>query len=152
MWLPRQVNLHTDISQRTVHQQSPTPANNECIILWAIYSVLHYWGRTQQQPLMHKACDLCLCPQGQQPLFSKDRSRFFCTLPVKQGGQGDFHHVTMFSRKVTLSLLHELSSSLIRNLSVQIFSNPPDWLSFSYEASRMKSDTWRRETGRWRKS
>uniref|UniRef100_A0A671YKJ5 Inactive dipeptidyl peptidase 10-like n=1 Tax=Sparus aurata TaxID=8175 RepID=A0A671YKJ5_SPAAU len=35
-----------------------------------------------------------------QPLFSKDRSRFFCTLPVKQGGQGDFHHVTMFSRKL----------------------------------------------------
>uniref|UniRef100_A0A8C5DGS0 Inactive dipeptidyl peptidase 10-like n=1 Tax=Gouania willdenowi TaxID=441366 RepID=A0A8C5DGS0_GOUWI len=37
--------------------------------------------------------------QNQEPLFSKDRSRFFLTLPVKQGGQGDFHHISMFSRK-----------------------------------------------------
>uniref|UniRef100_A0A7N6BUH9 Dipeptidyl peptidase like 10 n=1 Tax=Anabas testudineus TaxID=64144 RepID=A0A7N6BUH9_ANATE len=35
----------------------------------------------------------------QEPLFSKDRSRFFLTLPVKQGGQGDFHHITMFTKK-----------------------------------------------------
>ncbi|XP_028322872.1 inactive dipeptidyl peptidase 10-like [Gouania willdenowi] len=38
--------------------------------------------------------------QNQEPLFSKDRSRFFLTLPVKQGGQGDFHHISMFSRKL----------------------------------------------------
>lgn len=43
---------------------------------------------------------LRLCLQRQVPLFSEDRSRFFLTLPVKQGGQGDFHHLTMFSRKV----------------------------------------------------
>ncbi|KAA8579421.1 hypothetical protein FQN60_006514 [Etheostoma spectabile] len=36
----------------------------------------------------------------QEPLFSKDRSRFFLTLPVKQGGHGDFHHITMFSKKL----------------------------------------------------
>uniref|UniRef100_A0A7N6AJ63 Dipeptidylpeptidase IV N-terminal domain-containing protein n=1 Tax=Anabas testudineus TaxID=64144 RepID=A0A7N6AJ63_ANATE len=36
----------------------------------------------------------------QEPLFSKDRSRFFLTLPVKQGGQGDFHHITMFTKKL----------------------------------------------------
>uniref|UniRef100_A0A671YFT4 Inactive dipeptidyl peptidase 10-like n=1 Tax=Sparus aurata TaxID=8175 RepID=A0A671YFT4_SPAAU len=47
-----------------------------------------------------ESSDMWLPRQGQQPLFSKDRSRFFCTLPVKQGGQGDFHHVTMFSRKL----------------------------------------------------
>ncbi|XP_061572278.1 inactive dipeptidyl peptidase 10-like [Cololabis saira] len=38
--------------------------------------------------------------QRQEPLFSKDRSRFFLALPVKQGGQGDFHHITMFTRKL----------------------------------------------------
>uniref|UniRef100_A0A3B4ZMK4 Inactive dipeptidyl peptidase 10-like n=1 Tax=Stegastes partitus TaxID=144197 RepID=A0A3B4ZMK4_9TELE len=38
-------------------------------------------------------------PQRQEPLFSKDRSRFFLALPVKQGGQGDFHHITMFTKK-----------------------------------------------------
>uniref|UniRef100_A0A665TVY2 Dipeptidylpeptidase IV N-terminal domain-containing protein n=1 Tax=Echeneis naucrates TaxID=173247 RepID=A0A665TVY2_ECHNA len=37
-----------------------------------------------------------LSRQTQEPLFSKDRSRFFLTLPLKQGGQGDFHHITMF--------------------------------------------------------
>ncbi|XP_029370914.1 inactive dipeptidyl peptidase 10-like [Echeneis naucrates] len=41
-----------------------------------------------------------LSRQTQEPLFSKDRSRFFLTLPLKQGGQGDFHHITMFSRKL----------------------------------------------------
>ncbi|XP_034061338.1 inactive dipeptidyl peptidase 10-like isoform X2 [Gymnodraco acuticeps] len=38
--------------------------------------------------------------QGQEPLFSKDRSRFFLSLPVKQGGQGDFNHITMFTKKL----------------------------------------------------
>ncbi|XP_041835070.1 inactive dipeptidyl peptidase 10-like isoform X2 [Melanotaenia boesemani] len=38
--------------------------------------------------------------QRQEPLFSEDRSRFFLTLPVKQGGQGDFHHITMFTKKL----------------------------------------------------
>uniref|UniRef100_A0A667XAY2 Dipeptidyl peptidase like 10 n=1 Tax=Myripristis murdjan TaxID=586833 RepID=A0A667XAY2_9TELE len=41
-----------------------------------------------------------LSNQRQEPLFSKDRSRFFLTLPVKQGGQGDFHHITMFTKKL----------------------------------------------------
>ncbi|KAL3045909.1 hypothetical protein OYC64_014041 [Pagothenia borchgrevinki] len=38
--------------------------------------------------------------QGQEPLFSKDRSRFLLSLPVKQGGQGDFNHITMFTKKL----------------------------------------------------
>ncbi|KAM9328354.1 inactive dipeptidyl peptidase 10-like [Pholidichthys leucotaenia] len=38
--------------------------------------------------------------QGEEPMFSQDRSRFFLTLPVKQGGQGDFQHISMFSRKL----------------------------------------------------
>uniref|UniRef100_A0A4W6DIB3 Dipeptidyl peptidase like 10 n=1 Tax=Lates calcarifer TaxID=8187 RepID=A0A4W6DIB3_LATCA len=42
---------------------------------------------------------LCFSLQRQEPFFSKDRSRFFLTLPVKQGGQGDFHHITMFTKK-----------------------------------------------------
>ncbi|TMS11921.1 Inactive dipeptidyl peptidase 10 [Larimichthys crocea] len=41
-----------------------------------------------------------LSRQRQEPLFSRDRTRFFLTLPVKQGGQGDFHHITMFTRKL----------------------------------------------------
>ncbi|XP_053170482.1 inactive dipeptidyl peptidase 10-like [Scomber japonicus] len=38
--------------------------------------------------------------QREEPLFSKDRSRFFLTQPVKQGGQGDFHHIKMFTKKL----------------------------------------------------
>ncbi|KAM4601751.1 inactive dipeptidyl peptidase 10-like [Polymixia lowei] len=40
-----------------------------------------------------------LSKQSQVPLFSQDRGRFFLTLAVKQGGHGEFHHITMFSKK-----------------------------------------------------
>uniref|UniRef100_A0A3B3HRV8 Dipeptidyl peptidase like 10 n=1 Tax=Oryzias latipes TaxID=8090 RepID=A0A3B3HRV8_ORYLA len=40
-----------------------------------------------------------LSRQTQEPLFSTDRSRFFLALPVRQGGQGDFHHITMFTKQ-----------------------------------------------------
>uniref|UniRef100_A0A8D0CHN9 Dipeptidyl peptidase like 10 n=1 Tax=Scleropages formosus TaxID=113540 RepID=A0A8D0CHN9_SCLFO len=33
----------------------------------------------------------------QEPVFSSDGSKFFLTVPVKQGGQGEFHHIAMFS-------------------------------------------------------
>lgn len=38
--------------------------------------------------------------QNQQPVFSKDGSRFFLTVPVKQGGRGEFHHIAMFTTQV----------------------------------------------------
>ncbi|KAF7659136.1 hypothetical protein LDENG_00002770 [Lucifuga dentata] len=41
-----------------------------------------------------------LSMQGQEPLFSEDRSRFFLTQPVKQGGGGEFRHITMFTKKI----------------------------------------------------
>ncbi|XP_013874029.1 inactive dipeptidyl peptidase 10 [Austrofundulus limnaeus] len=40
-----------------------------------------------------------LSRQREEPLFSEDSSRFFLTLPIKQGGHGDFHHITMFTQK-----------------------------------------------------
>uniref|UniRef100_A0A673A107 Dipeptidyl peptidase like 10 n=1 Tax=Sphaeramia orbicularis TaxID=375764 RepID=A0A673A107_9TELE len=46
------------------------------------------------------SADTWLSRQGQEPLFSKDRNRFFLTLPMKQGGQGEFHHITMFTKKL----------------------------------------------------
>ncbi|KAK1789061.1 hypothetical protein P4O66_015004, partial [Electrophorus voltai] len=36
-------------------------------------------------------------PKNQEPFFSRDGSRFFLAVPVKQGGRGDFHHVAMFT-------------------------------------------------------
>ncbi|KAL1021891.1 hypothetical protein UPYG_G00019380 [Umbra pygmaea] len=42
--------------------------------------------------------DLWLTRQNQSPVFSKDGTRFFLTIPVKQGGQGDFQHIAMFTK------------------------------------------------------
>ncbi|XP_077578208.1 inactive dipeptidyl peptidase 10-like [Stigmatopora nigra] len=44
--------------------------------------------------------DFWISRQNQEPLFLKDTSRFFLAVPVTQGGQGDFHHITMFTKKV----------------------------------------------------
>uniref|UniRef100_A0A4W4GX00 Dipeptidyl peptidase like 10 n=1 Tax=Electrophorus electricus TaxID=8005 RepID=A0A4W4GX00_ELEEL len=41
--------------------------------------------------------ELWLSKQNQEPFFSRDGSRFFLAVPVKQGGRGDFHHVAMFT-------------------------------------------------------
>lgn len=38
--------------------------------------------------------------QNQEPVFSKDGNRFFLTVPVKQGGRGEFHHIAMFTTQV----------------------------------------------------
>ncbi|XP_070986901.1 inactive dipeptidyl peptidase 10-like [Oncorhynchus clarkii lewisi] len=35
--------------------------------------------------------------QNDEPLFSKDGNTFFLTMPIKHGGRGSFHHITMIS-------------------------------------------------------
>ncbi|XP_056611187.1 inactive dipeptidyl peptidase 10-like isoform X1 [Triplophysa dalaica] len=44
--------------------------------------------------------DVWLSRQNQEPFFSRDCSRFFLTVPVKQGGRGDFQHIAMFNSQV----------------------------------------------------
>uniref|UniRef100_A0A8C9ZTK5 Dipeptidyl peptidase like 10 n=1 Tax=Sander lucioperca TaxID=283035 RepID=A0A8C9ZTK5_SANLU len=44
-----------------------------------------------------ESSELWLSMQNQEPVFSKDGSRFFLTVPVKQGGRGEFHHIAMFT-------------------------------------------------------
>nr|XP_054592726.1 inactive dipeptidyl peptidase 10 isoform X3 [Nothobranchius furzeri] len=46
-----------------------------------------------------ESSDTWLSRQRQEPLFSEDLSRFFLTMPIKQGGHGDFHHINMFTQK-----------------------------------------------------
>uniref|UniRef100_A0A8C7FN81 Dipeptidyl peptidase like 10 n=1 Tax=Oncorhynchus kisutch TaxID=8019 RepID=A0A8C7FN81_ONCKI len=41
--------------------------------------------------------ELWLSKQNQEPVFSRDGSIFFLTVPVKQGGRGEFHHIAMFT-------------------------------------------------------
>ncbi|XP_071978282.1 inactive dipeptidyl peptidase 10-like [Engystomops pustulosus] len=43
------------------------------------------------------ASEVWLEKQNEEPIFSKDGSRFFMTVPAKQGGRGEFHHIAMFS-------------------------------------------------------
>ncbi|KAF3842711.1 hypothetical protein F7725_001560 [Dissostichus mawsoni] len=37
--------------------------------------------------------------QNEEPVFSKDCTTFFITLPLKQGGHGTFNHITMISNQ-----------------------------------------------------
>ncbi|XP_059905299.1 inactive dipeptidyl peptidase 10-like [Gadus macrocephalus] len=72
------------------------------------------WLRRSQNASVLAVCDAttCSCIQRHQetseawltmqdrvPWFSRDRSRLFLTLPVKQGGQGDFQHISMLIKK-----------------------------------------------------
>nr|DBA19510.1 TPA: hypothetical protein GDO54_015338 [Pyxicephalus adspersus] len=41
--------------------------------------------------------DVWLSKQNEEPVFSKDGTKFFMTVPVKQGGRGEFHHIAMFT-------------------------------------------------------
>lgn len=56
--------------------------------------------------------------QNQEPVFSKDGNRFFLTVPVKQGGRGEFHHIAMFTTQV--KALCSLITKLITHQSVSI--------------------------------
>uniref|UniRef100_A0A7M4E5W9 Dipeptidyl peptidase like 10 n=1 Tax=Crocodylus porosus TaxID=8502 RepID=A0A7M4E5W9_CROPO len=40
--------------------------------------------------------DVWLSKQNEEPVFSRDGNKFFMTVPVKQGGRGEFHHIAMF--------------------------------------------------------
>ncbi|XP_072301344.1 inactive dipeptidyl peptidase 10-like isoform X2 [Eucyclogobius newberryi] len=44
-----------------------------------------------------ESSELWLSKQTQEPVFARDGSRFFLTVPVKQGGRGEFHHIAMFT-------------------------------------------------------
>ncbi|TRZ02370.1 hypothetical protein DNTS_019012, partial [Danionella cerebrum] len=44
-----------------------------------------------------ESSDVWLSRQTQEPFFSADSSRFFLTVPVKQGGRGAFQHIAMFT-------------------------------------------------------
>ncbi|KAB0356652.1 hypothetical protein FD754_000808, partial [Muntiacus muntjak] len=45
--------------------------------------------------------DTWLSKQNEEPVFSRDGSKFFMTVPVKQGGRGEFHHIAMFLVQVS---------------------------------------------------
>ncbi|XP_026570396.1 inactive dipeptidyl peptidase 10 [Pseudonaja textilis] len=44
--------------------------------------------------------EVWLSKQNEEPVFSKDGNTFFMTVPVKQGGRGEFHHIAMFNVQI----------------------------------------------------
>lgn len=57
--------------------------------------------------------------QNQQPVFSKDGNRFFLTVPVKQGGRGEFHHIAMFTTQVRIKFIISLNTwEVVRSLTL----------------------------------
>uniref|UniRef100_A0AAX7VDS1 Dipeptidyl peptidase like 10 n=1 Tax=Astatotilapia calliptera TaxID=8154 RepID=A0AAX7VDS1_ASTCA len=52
-----------------------------------------------------ESSELWLSKQNQEPVFSKDGNRFFLTVPVKQGGRGEFHHIAMFTTQVNAEFI-----------------------------------------------
>uniref|UniRef100_A0A3Q3H019 Dipeptidyl peptidase like 10 n=1 Tax=Labrus bergylta TaxID=56723 RepID=A0A3Q3H019_9LABR len=58
-----------------------------------------------------ESSELWLSKQTQEPVFSKDSSRFFLTVPVKQGGRGEFHHIAMFTTQVKNEVRHLTSGN-----------------------------------------
>ncbi|MBN3307412.1 DPP10 peptidase, partial [Amia calva] len=40
--------------------------------------------------------EIWLSKQNEEPVFSKDGNKLFLTVPVKQGGRGEFHHIAMY--------------------------------------------------------
>ncbi|XP_061685737.1 inactive dipeptidyl peptidase 10-like isoform X2 [Syngnathoides biaculeatus] len=48
---------------------------------------------------LEESSDSWISRQTQEPLFSQDTSRFFLAVPERQGDQGGFHHIAMFTKK-----------------------------------------------------
>ncbi|XP_029941775.1 inactive dipeptidyl peptidase 10-like [Salarias fasciatus] len=55
-------------------------------------------GRCLQR--RRESSETWLSRPSERPLFSEDSAHFLLTLPVKQGDQGEFHHLTLITRKV----------------------------------------------------
>ncbi|XP_021054373.1 inactive dipeptidyl peptidase 10 isoform X1 [Mus pahari] len=66
--------------------------------------------------------DTWLSKQNEEPVFSRDGSKFFMTVPVKQGGRGEFYHIAMFlvqskSEQITVRHLTSGNWEVIRILA-----------------------------------
>uniref|UniRef100_A0A803YJI7 Dipeptidyl peptidase like 10 n=1 Tax=Meleagris gallopavo TaxID=9103 RepID=A0A803YJI7_MELGA len=64
----------------------------------------------------------CMKRKNEEPVFSRDGTKFFMTVPVKQGGRGEFHHIAMFivqtkSEQITVRHLTSGNWEVIRILA-----------------------------------
>ncbi|ETE64854.1 Inactive dipeptidyl peptidase 10, partial [Ophiophagus hannah] len=63
--------------------------------------------------------EVWLSKQNEEPVFSKDGNTFFMTVPVKQGGRGEFHHIAIYFLSTENSprgrQLHSVSTTELLN-------------------------------------
>ncbi|XP_069588656.1 inactive dipeptidyl peptidase 10 isoform X3 [Ranitomeya imitator] len=76
--------------------------------------------------------EVWLAKQNEEPIFSKDGSRFFMTVPVKQGGRGEFHHIAMFSVQVKTDRVNirHLTSGSWEVIRILAYDEPSEKLYF----------------------
>ncbi|XP_063285213.1 inactive dipeptidyl peptidase 10 [Pelobates fuscus] len=76
--------------------------------------------------------DVWLSKQNEEPVFSKDGSKFFLTVPVKQGGRGEFHHIAMFSvqAKTDIVSVRHLTSGSWEVIKILAYDEPSQKLYF----------------------
>ncbi|KAJ3592680.1 hypothetical protein NHX12_007807 [Muraenolepis orangiensis] len=90
------------------HTQELTPPDSlklrehfVTMVMWIIKTktCVRWLNRAQNISILtrQETSELWLSKQNQEPVFSRDASRFFLTVPVKQGGRGEFHHIAMFT-------------------------------------------------------
>ncbi|KAG8432193.1 hypothetical protein GDO86_016727 [Hymenochirus boettgeri] len=70
--------------------------------------------------------------QNDEPVFSKDGSKFFITVPVKQGGRGEFHHIAMFKVEAKTGLVQtrHLTSGNWEVIRILAYDEPSQKLYF----------------------
>ncbi|KAM7380904.1 hypothetical protein PAMP_004174 [Pampus punctatissimus] len=59
------------------------------------------WVNRAQNMSILSLCDVTagVCTKNEEPVFSKDCTLFFITMPLKQGSRGTFNHITMISNQ-----------------------------------------------------
>ncbi|XP_068103545.1 inactive dipeptidyl peptidase 10 [Hyperolius riggenbachi] len=76
--------------------------------------------------------EVWLSKQNEEPVFSKDGSIFFMTVPVKQGGRGEFHHIAMFTvqAKTDQVNVRHLTSGSWEVINILAYDEPAQKLYF----------------------
>uniref|UniRef100_A0A667ZRK7 Dipeptidyl peptidase like 10 n=1 Tax=Myripristis murdjan TaxID=586833 RepID=A0A667ZRK7_9TELE len=74
--------------------------------------------------------------QNEEPVFSKDGTVFFITMPLKHGGRGAFNHITMISNQVNLRHLTSGSWEVSQVLAYDQSTNLVYFLSTEGDATQ----------------
>ncbi|CAG11216.1 unnamed protein product, partial [Tetraodon nigroviridis] len=74
--------------------------------------------------------ELWLSKQNQEPVFSRDSNRFFLTVPVKQGGRGEFHHIAHVHHAADQNEVRHLTSGNWEVTKILAYDETTDDLFF----------------------